>query len=288
MMIDKTDYKNIEIPDELEYIVNDAISTGKRLRKKNKIVKVFKRAGAVAAVFVVCVISLLNTSPVFAQAAYEIPVIGHLCRIVTFREYHFEDHMKYIDVKIPKIENIGESDLEKRVNLEIQRKINDCIEESKEVAKDYYEAFIGTGGKPEEFTPVGITVDYKIMCSNDRYVSFVISQYQTAFKAYNHDYYYNIDMESGRSITLKDWFGNDYKQIVAESIENTIGDWSDEQKEILWEDVSFVDLISENTDFYINQDGQVVIVFPKYEVANGAAGAVEFAIQTEGDNVGFQ
>ncbi|MCI9176580.1 MAG: DUF4163 domain-containing protein [Lachnospiraceae bacterium] len=126
-MIDKTDYKNIEIPDELEDIL--------------------------------------------------------------------------INAKIPKIENTGKSDLEKRVNLEIQRKINDCIEENKEVAKGYFEAFIETGGKPEEFTPVGITVDYKIMCSNDRYVSFVISQYETAFHAYNHDYYYNIDMGSGRIIT---------------------------------------------------------------------------------------
>lgn len=286
-MIDKTDYKNIKIPDELSDVVNDAISTGKRMRKKNRTVNVLKRAGAVAAVFAVCVISLLNISPVFAQAAYEIPVIGDLCRIVTFREYHFEDHMKYIDAKIPKIENTGKSDLEKRVNLEIQRKINDCIEENKEVAKGYYEAFIETGGKPEEFTPVGITVDYKIMCSNDRYVSFVISQYETAFNAYKHNYYYNIDMGSGRIITLKDWFGNDYRQIVADSIEDTIGGWSDEQKEALWDDVSFVDLISENTDFYINQDGQAVVVFPQYEVANGAAGAVEFTIQAEGDNVAF-
>lgn len=282
-MIDKSNYTNIEIPDELDDVVNAAISEGKSLYRKNKIIKALKRASAVAAVFVVCVISLLNISPVFAHAAYMVPVIGDLCRVVTFREFHVEDEIKYIDAKIPQIENTGKSDLEKRVNLEIQKVINECIQENEVVAKEYYEAFIETGGKPEEFIPVGITVDYEIKCINDRYASFVVSQYETAFNAYNHEFYYNIDLESGRIFTLKEWYGNDYRQMVSESIENTIAGWSDEQKDILWDDIAIIDLISENTDFYINQDNQVVVVFPKYEVAYGAAGALEFTIQGADD-----
>ena len=151
------------------------------------------------------------------------------------------------------------------------------------MAKEYYEAFIETGGKPEDFIPIGITVEYDVKCINDRYASFVISQYETAFNAYNHEIYYNIDLERGRILTLKDWFGNDYRNIVSESIENVINSWSDEQKKILWDDLSVIDLISENTDFYINQDGRIVVVFPKYEAAYGAAGALEFTIQPAGD-----
>lgn len=278
-MIDKSDYRNIEIPDELDAVVNGAILEGKRLNRKNKIKSVFKKIGATAAVFAVSFIALLNVSPAVAHAAYQIPIIGDLCRIVTFREYHFEDDIKYIDAKIPQIENTGKSDLEKRVNLEIQEKINECITENEEVAKGYYEAFIETGGKPEDFIPVGITVDYDIKCINGKYVSFVISQYETAFKAYNHEFYYNLDLDSGRNFTLKDWYGNDYKEIVAESIENTIAGWTDEQKEILWDDVAIIDLITENTDFYVNQDNQIVVVFAQYEVAYGAAGKLEFIIQ---------
>lgn len=278
-MIDRSDYRNIEIPDELDVVVNGAILEGKRLRRKNKVVGVFKRIGATAAAFVFVFIALLNISPTVARAAYQIRVIGDLCRIVTFREYHFEDDIKYIDAKIPKIENTGKSDLEKRINLEIQKKINDCIVENEEVAKDYYEAFIETGGKPEDFTPIGITVDYEIKCVNEEYVSFVISQYETAFNAYNHEIYYNIDLESGRIFTLKDWLGNDYKQIVAESIEKTIDGWTDEQREMLWEDISIIDLISENTDFYIDQSNRIVVVFARYEAACGAAGKLEFIIR---------
>ena len=229
--------------------------------------------------FVFGFIALLNISPTVAHAAYQIPVIGDLCRIVTFREYHFEDDIKYIDAKIPQIENTGKSDLEKKVNLEIQKKINDCIAENEEMAKGYYEAFIETGGKPEDFTPIGITVDYEIKCINEKYASFVISQYETAFNAYNHEIYYNIDLESGRIFTLKDWFGDDYKEIVSASIENTISEWSDEQKEMLWDNLSIKDLISENTDFYLNQNNQIVVVFERYEAAYGAAGSLEFIIR---------
>lgn len=278
-MIDKSDYRNIDIPDELDAVVNGAILEGKRLNRNNRVISVFKKIGVTAAVFVVSFIALLNVSPTVAHAMYQIPVIGDLCRIVTFREYHFEDDIKYIDAKIPQIENTGKSDLEKRVNLEIQKKINNCITENEEVAKDYYEAFIETGGKPEDFIPVGIMVDYDIKCINEKYASFVISQYETAFKAYNHEFYYNLDLESGRNFTLKDWYGNDYKEIVAESIENTIAGWTDEQKEMLWDDIAIIDLITENTDFYINQDNQIVVVFAQYEAAYGSAGKLEFTIR---------
>lgn len=278
-MIDKSDYRNIEIPDALDDVVNSAILEGRRGNRRNRIISVFKKTGAIAAVFAVSVTVLLNISPKVAHAAYQIPVIGNLCRIVTFREYHFEDTIKYIDAKIPQMENTGKSDLEKRVNLEIRKKINDCITENEEAARGYYEAFIETGGKPEDFIPVGITVDYDIKCINEKYVSFVISQYETAFNAYNHELYYNLDLESGREFTLKDWFGNDYREIVAESIERTISGWTEEQKEMLWQDISLIDLISEDTSFYINEANQIVVVFARYEAAYGAAGALEFTIQ---------
>lgn len=90
---------------------------------------------------------------------------------------------------------------------------------------------------------------------------------------------YNIDLESGRVITLRDWFGPDYRQIVAERIEAAIAGWSEKQRSLLWEDLSVIDLISEDTDFYLNQDGQIVVVFEKYEAACGAAGNLEFMIQ---------
>lgn len=226
-------------------------------------------------------IAFLNVSPVVISAVYKVPILGDICRILTFQEYHFEDDIKYIDAKIPKIDNTGKPDLEKRINLEIQKMINERLAENETRAKEYYNAFIETGGAPEDFIPVGITVNYEIKKISNEYVSFVISQYETNFSAYNYNYYYNIDMESGRILTLKDCFGDEYRQIITDSIEKTISSWEDEKKNVLWDDLSIIDQISENTDFYINENNQIIVVFEKYDIAVGAAGSIEFTITDE-------
>ena len=175
----------------------------------------------------------------------------------------------------------GKTNLEKRVNLEIQKKIYDCILESETIARDYYEAFVETGGSPEDFHPMGITVDYAVKSITQEHASFVIWKCESFFRAYEQWYYYNIDLQSGRILSLKDWFGNDYRQIVARSVEKTIAGWEEERRSALWEDIALEDLISENTDFYTNEENQVVVVFPRYSIACGAAGRLEFVITPE-------
>ena len=280
-MIGRTGYDNITVPDELDAVVQSAIAEGLAKRRRGRLASLMKKVGSAAAVLLLCLITTVNLSPAFAAAACEIPVVGGLCRVFLFREYHEEDEITYIDAKIPQIDNTGKTDLEVRVNQEIQKVVYDCLTESEQRAKEYYDAFCETGGDPEQFVPVGITIDYETKYISETCVSFVVSQYETRFSAYNCDYYYNIDLDSGRIITLKDWFGPDYRQIVADSIETTIAGWSDEQRSILWEPLSVIDLISENTGFYFNQDGQVVVVIEKYEAAYGAAGNLEFTVEAE-------
>lgn len=281
-MIDKSQYHQTEIPRELDMVVSGSIWEGRsRRRKRKKAGAYLKRAGCAAAALLVCLTLLLNLSPTVARAMWEIPVLGKLCRVVTLREYHFADEIKFIDARIPQMENWGKTNLEKRVNLEIQKKIYDCILESETIARDYYEAFVETGGSPEDFHPMGITVDYAVKSITQEHASFVIWKCESFFRAYEQWYYYNIDLQSGRILSLKDWFGNDYRQIVARSVEKTIAGWEEERRSALWEDIALEDLISENTDFYINEENQVVVVFPRYSIACGAAGRLEFVITPE-------
>ena len=73
--------------------------------------------------FVLATVTLLNTTPVFARAAQDVPVLGGLCRVFTFRHYDFYDETKVINVTVPQIENTGNSELENRINLEISKMI---------------------------------------------------------------------------------------------------------------------------------------------------------------------
>ena len=279
-MIDNSQYDRTEIPQELDAVVSGSIREGRsRRRKQEKVRGHLKRGGCALAALTACLVLLLNLSPTVAKAMSQIPLLGELCRVVTFREYHFTDEIKYVDVRIPQIENWGKSQLEQRVNLEIQKKIHDCIQESEAIAQDYYEAFVATGGKPEDFHPIGITVDYEVKTINQKYASFVIWKCESFVRAYEQWYYYNIDLQSGRILSLKDWFGNDYRQIVAKHVEEDLANWDEDQRWTLWADIEVEDLISENTDFYINPEGQVVVVFPRYALACGAAGRLEFVIE---------
>lgn len=281
-MMDRKGYEQIQIPAELDEMVQEAITEGLSARSRRTVASVSKRAGLIAAVLLLCMVSLLNLSPVFASAACELPVVGGLCRVLLFREYHTQDNIKYIDAEIPQIENTGKTELETRVNLEIQEAINACLQESEARAQEYFDSFVATGGDPKQFTPLGITVDYEVKHISPQYVSFVVRQYETAFSAYNQYFYYNLDLETGRELTLRDWLGNDYRQIAAENIEKTIAGWSKEQRSLLWDDLSVIDLISENTDFYLNESGQAVVVIGKYEAARGSAGQLEFVIEPKG------
>lgn len=280
-MIDKSKYESIEIPEILSSVVDDAIDEGLAARRSSRIADTLRKISAVAAMFFVCFVILLNTSPVFAETAGELSVIGDLCRIFTFREYHFQDATKYVSVEIPKIDSTGKTDLERRVNLEIQKTISDRLAEFEARAKEYYEAYLDTGGNPDDFTPLELTIEYEIKHIGLEYVSFVILQFEGYPSAYNYDFYYNIDVQNGRALTLRDLLGSDYRRIAAESMEAVAAGWDAETRALLWQDVSYEDLLSENTDFYLNNNGQIVIVIPKYEAACGAAGTLEFTLPAD-------
>lgn len=273
-MIDHAPYDNIQIPQELSHVVEDAIScgTGKRHRPWKAV------AVCVPATIAACLVLLLNLSPSFASGACSLPVVGDVCRIFVFREYHTQDEIKYIDAVIPQIENTGKTQLEQRVNLYIQQLIQNCLDESEARAKEYYDAFVATGGDPADFHPIGITVDYEVTYLTSQYVSLHICHYETAIAAYQTDYYYTLDLESEKVLTLKDWFGSDYKQIVADGIRAALEAWPPENQWALWTDINLEDLITEQRNFYLNEDGQAVVVFDKYELACGAAGRPEFVI----------
>lgn len=277
-MVDKSKYEKIKIPEELSLVVDEAIEEGLKIKEKKYYYYFPKLIYASLAVFIVGFISLLNVSSVFAKTLYEVPIVGEICKILTFREYSFENELEYVKITIPEIVNTGKSDLEIMVNLKIKEVIENLKTENEVRIKEYYDAFIETGGKKEDFIPVGIDINYEIKQISDKYVSFIISQHETRFSAYNYNYYYNIDIEKGHILTLEDLMGQQYREKITNSIEKTINSWSNEKKELLFENLEIEDYITTNTNFYINNENELVIVFDKYQIAAGSMGEVEFVI----------
>ena len=274
----KNVYNSIKVPKELDYVVNRAITSENR--KRNYSILHFKYAISTIACLFLCFVVMINLNPSFAASVEEIPIIGNIAKVFTVLEFKNEDDTKLIEAKIPALENTGNTELEKRINYEIMLKINEILKETEERAKEYKEAVIATVGKEEDYKPINIQIGYDLGYSSDKIVSFEIHKSETLASSYTEYYYYNIDIETGKKLNLRDLLGENFKKIVDDSIYSQIEERSKNPENSYFkkEDGGFNGIENEYQDFYINKDGKIVIVFEKYEIAPGYMGKQEFII----------
>ena len=271
-------YEAAPVPEELNFAVAAAVRAGGRERKRRRVVR---RSLATLASCCACFVLLVNVSPVFARAVYEMPVLGSLARVVTVTQYATEDKDHLIDVRLPALENTGNTDLEQRINLEIQTRINGVLAEAEDRARQTREAYMATGGAEEDFIPIIISVDYEIKCQNERCLSFILTKTETIASAYTEIYCYNIDLETGKELTLQDVLGPGYREIANAAVRTEIDRRIREEGAGYFDGTDGVEGFQSVTDgqlFYINGAGNPVVLFEKYEIAPGYMGTQEFEI----------
>lgn len=283
----KKRYEEITIPGELSERVQEAIKNSEKNRTIAKLQnrkKILKRGAGVAASILVTFTALLNTSTTFAQGISTMPVIGAVAKVLTFRSYEQESENLKLSVKIPSVEMISQDTkgLAESINQEIYRLCQQYADEAVQRAADYKKAFIDTGGTEEEWKAhnLEIHVWYEINSQTEDYLSFVIMGTESWNSADHERKYYNIDLHSQKLVSLEDLLGEDYIEITNESIKNQIETNAQEMGITFWspEEGGFTG-ISDEVCFYINEAGNPVIVFEKYEIAPGSAGAIEFEIE---------
>jgi hypothetical protein len=282
-------YNNIEIPDELDKIINSAIRRNKKNNFKYSRIwfrnSIFIKSSIATVIIVFVMVIAVNINVSFAQGLYEIPIVGKLAKIITFKEYTFDNETSKGEIVIPHIENNEHKLIADKVNRIIDEKVATLVEEQAILDKEYKQAFLETGGKEENYNKIEITIDYKKCYSDENILSFQINKYQTLAPAYNEDLYYNIDMKTGEEITIKDLLGDDYNNILVKNITNQMKNRIKENPEDfsydlnVFSDKEYGITIDENRTFYIDEDGNIVITFAKYEVASGSMGVQEFIIE---------
>lgn len=123
------EYREIEIVPELESVVRTTI---RRHEKRMKTVRIFRTSAACVVAAVLLFVGVINFSPASAKAMSEIPVLKGLVRLVTFTGFSYEDETHKAEVKVPQIEGLGDSDLEKSLNSKY-------LAESEELYRDFLE-----------------------------------------------------------------------------------------------------------------------------------------------------
>lgn len=271
-------YDQIEVPDNLSEIIQQTVNETSPPRSTRHFFKLLVPLTlAMTTVFVI----LLNTSPVLASNLSDIPLLTQIVKVLTFRNYQTMDEMKNIYVRIPVLENTGNNELEDRINYEIKKKIDFSVSKSEQLAKELYDTYIQAGYKPSQIEPLLVEIDYQTTFYNDRYLSFIIKKYENIpySTVDKEQYYYNVDLQTGGHITLRTLFGPDYLTKVGTEIYKQIESKKKEDENMLFfDEINIFEVLENEEKFYINEQGQVVISFDRYEIAPGYMGYPEFII----------
>ena len=281
----KNVYESIKIPEELNSTVNETINR-KYVGKKSSF---WKRRNIISGVLTTCLamsflfVFLVNTNKSFAVSVSTIPVVNQIAKLVTVQNLIEEDDTKLVKANIPAIQNTGNTDLEKRINYEIMEKMNEVLEEANKRAKEYKDAVIETGGTEEDYHPILINIDYEMKYSGDDLVSFLINKCETLASAYTEQFIYNVDLETGKELNLRDVLGDNYKQIIDNEVYKQIEERKKDPDNIYFEkgEGGFEGIEDEYQILYINENRKVVVVFYKYEIAPGYMGIQEFEIPND-------
>lgn len=267
----KQEYYETEIPPELGARIQKGIFQGQSKRRLYK--RSLKAAAACLAVFV----AGLNLSPSFAAAAADVPVLGGLFQVLTVRSYQDSDSDRGVTVQQPYITNGGA--LAERINEEIKKRCDEKLAEGEALIQEYKEAFFQTGGTQQEWEEHGnqIKVTYQIKSQTENTVSFVVESAVSFASAYQEQAYYNLDFSLNKTLTLEDILGANWKTRANESIKRQIAASEDPSLYFKAEEGGF-ETVDETTQFYINEAGNPVAVFPRVSIAVGALGNVEFEI----------
>lgn len=274
----KETYESINIPTDYDQFIDEAITKAHKKSFFNKTRIIRLTIASSFCLYVLC----LNLIPAFANTMMKLPVIGEISKVLCVKEYNEVSETKDIRIKVPKITNTGNTKLEKRINQEIENRIDQIVKDTRNDAEAIEKEYLNIFRESKSFTPANVNIDYKVYFQSNETLSFVINK--TVILANNHTekIVYNLNLESGQDLTLHSLLGDDYKNIVNTQINRQIEERIKTDKNAyFYDNANKFKSISEQQKFYINTNGQIVIIFEKYEIAPGYMGTLEFTLDNK-------
>lgn len=264
----KEEYDQIPVPQEARDRIEAGIMRARLEKKRSDCMKNMKRTGVTAAALVLTFGIAVNASPVVAQAMDGIPVIGSIARVVTIRNYNEStDNGMMADISVPQIDgNVA-------ANAEMDAY-------AKELIARYEKEVVAQLGQEEGH--YALESSYEVVSDNDKYVSIRINTVETMASGAEFVKIFTVDKATGETVSLKDYLNSPEKlEAVSQNIKDQMAAQmaEDEGKVYFTEgEVGSFTGLTGDENFYLNEAGELVIVFGEYEVAPGYMGTVSFTI----------
>ena len=237
-------------------------------------------AGVAAAMLIITVMA--NSSANIAHAMSKIPVIGAIAEIVMFRTYESSEKNMEANIKVPEVSVKNEDGTMNEVTTQ---KINKSIQEYTDEIIAQFEADVAAA---EGEGHMDVELDYSVITDSERLFSIRFDQFLVMASGTQMVKIYHIDKQTGEMIQLSGLFkdGVDFITPISENIKQQMKAQRAADDSVIYNlDSEFPEWdfqsINEDTTFYVNENGKLMIVFDEYEVAPGYMGSVEFEIPTE-------
>lgn len=283
----KMEYHAISVPDEVKNRVEQGIALAKAEESGSEAAfrksRFFVRFGGCAAAAMVAFTLLVNFNASAAYAMSHIPVLGSIVKIVSFRTFQDTNKEMSATVKVPRVEVTDAADGK---GAAVTGELNDKIQNyTDQIIKNYKQDVQMSEGEGRE----EITVDYEVKTDNDRLYSLCINTEIALNTSLISFKIYHVDKVTGKCITIEDIFKEDsgYLDVLTEEIMGQMRERmkTDEDVTYFLDDPDMPELnwqgLTKEANFYINDKGEFIVVFDKYEVAPGYMGACEFTIPRE-------
>lgn len=264
----KEEYDQIPVPQEARDRIEAGIMRARLEKKRSDRMKNMKRTGVTAAALVLTFGIAVNASPVVAQAMDGIPVIGSIARVVTIRNFsETTDNGMMADISVPQIDgNVA-------ANAEMDAY-------AKELISRYEKEVVAQLGQEEGH--YALESSYEVVSDNDKYVSIRINTVETMASGAEFVKIFTVDKATGQTVSLKDYLNSPEKlEAVSQNIKDQMAaQMAEDEGKVYFtegEPGGFTGLTGDE-NFYLNEAGELVIVFGEYEVAPGYMGTVSFTI----------
>lgn len=278
----KEEYLNNRGPETGKKQIIEKMEKAMKEKQQQKIVKYRRRALIAAAAVAICII-LPNTNASVAMAMEKIPVLGSFFKVVTFRNYEYDDGHNAANVEIPKVE-LSTNELGQEGKTQVTEgveQINKSVEEYTDIlVQKFEEDMVSTGEGYQR-----LDVSYEVQKDTDKWFTLIVYAVETKASGAEQRRYYHIDKTTGEVVTLSDLFvaDADYVTMISDDIKAQMRELMKKDEGLIYfvdsdtPDFDFKE-IKADANFYYNDANELVIVFDEYEAAPGYMGCPEFTI----------
>lgn len=268
----KKQYLEVEIPSDLDLKIQRTLKE----HYKMKITKRLKAVLVAAAAFIAVFTGAVNVNQSFADTLSDIPIIGGLVEVLSFRFDSIQTENVHANIETPVISGLENETLEAALNQKY-------YDENKTLYEDFMEemkVIEAEGGH------LGVDSGFVVKTDTDRILSIGRYYVNTVASSSTTFMYDTVDKLEGVLLTLPSLFTDEsYVDVISEYLVQYMKDDMIQNPDnvywVLQDDFTIFEKIKADQNFYLTENNKLVISFDKYEVAPGYMGVLEFEIPTE-------